>query len=42
MIERFSRRKATIEKLAEELGLTSADAKSKLGATSRLSKEDAG
>jgi conjugative relaxase-like TrwC/TraI family protein len=38
LIERFSRRKATIEKLADSLGLTGADARGKLGATSRLSK----
>src|SRR5579872_532200 len=38
VIEKFSRRSAEIDKLADELGVTSAVAKDKLGATSRLSK----
>ncbi len=40
LIERFSRRKATIEKVAKELGITDADAKGRLGASTRLRKED--
>ena len=40
MIERFSRRKAAIEKKARELGITSDEAKDKLGASTRLRKED--
>jgi conjugative relaxase-like TrwC/TraI family protein len=40
LIERFSRRKATIERVAAELGIVSAAAKGKLGATTRLRKED--
>lgn len=40
MIDKFSRRTAAIEKLAVKLGITSADAKGKLGATTRLRKED--
>lgn len=40
LIERFSRRKHTIEKLAAELGITTPESKGKLGATTRLSKDD--
>ena len=38
LIEKYSRRKAHIDKLAEELGIQSAKAKDKLGATTRLGK----
>jgi conjugative relaxase-like TrwC/TraI family protein len=39
-IDTFSRRRDAIEKLADTLGITSDKAKDKLGATSRLRKED--
>lgn len=38
VVRKFSRRSAEIDKLAEELGVTSVVAKDKLGATSRLNK----
>lgn len=38
VIKKFSRRSAEIDKLADELGVTSPVAKDKLGATSRLNK----
>jgi len=40
LIDKFSRRKNAIEKKARELGITSAEAKDKLGATTRLKKSD--
>jgi conjugative relaxase-like TrwC/TraI family protein len=40
LIELFSRRKAHIEKRAEELGIEDAEAKARLGATTRLNKAD--
>jgi conjugative relaxase-like TrwC/TraI family protein len=40
LIERYSRRRATIKKHAAELGITSAEGFDKLGATTRLRKED--
>ena len=40
LIDTFSRRKAAIEKKAGELGIDDAEAKSRLGATTRLSKVD--
>jgi conjugative relaxase-like TrwC/TraI family protein len=41
LIDKFSRRSKTIDKKAKELGITSAEAKDKLGATTRLSKSEA-
>ena len=38
LVKQFSRRRATINKVAEELGLTSPAARDKLGATTRLGK----
>ena len=40
LIEKFSRRTAYIEKMAEDLGIVDADVKTKLGATTRLNKLD--
>lgn len=40
LIERFSRRRATIKRVAAELGITSAEGFDRLGATTRLRKED--
>ena len=40
LISKFSRRTAHIDRLAEELGITSAAGKDKLGATTRLGKID--
>jgi conjugative relaxase-like TrwC/TraI family protein len=39
LVERFSRRKRAIEKLARALGITTPEGKDKLGATTRLSKD---
>ena len=40
MIDKFSRRSQTIDKVAKELGITGAEAKHKLAATTRLNKSE--